>query len=143
MNDKISIAAVIQSAVTKLADDILRRHPDSKHNQGRYMAEAFVWDEIQSVAKGKSEDAWKRMVNEGIYTEPDRKEASDKLLATSPHLELHGKVTVPVKRFSADELAKKLKKQYKIPEATTKQLVDQSKVGTNGNLLLSIKEKSS
>lgn len=137
-----SLKANIQMDVQKIVNKILLNHPERNNRVGKQLLTAFVWDEIASLAKGSSEDAWKKMSVSGTYDEPDREEPQEKILAASPRFELRAKVTEPVKRFSGDALGTVLlNSKYKVALSDTAQFVDQAKVGKKGNLLLSIVEK--
>ena len=115
-------------------------NPDGTHNTGSMLGEAYLWDAVEAFAKGRSKKAWEALENEGVIIPPDV--TGEHALATSPHFVCSAKVTNPVRRFNADELAKLLKKQYKIPEPVSKALIEQAKVGTKPAVSYSIMERA-
>lgn len=142
MNDKIGLQSKIHLALASAAHFVTQKHPAAKDRKDKMVLDAYLWDAVISYAKAKSEDAWAKMEEAGIYAEPGREAPSEAMVGAVQHFEVHAKVTEPVKRFNDGELAQLLKKsKYKIPEADTKQFVEKAKVGKKGNLLLSIVEK--
>src|SRR5882672_9257394 len=126
---KIALQAFVRAIVGKrkswTADD-------------RTVLRALVWDAIGAEAKTQSEDAWNKMLRDKVYDEPIKTEPSNKLIGVTPHFEVHGKVTEPIKRFNVPKLGELLlKSKYKIPVHQTVAFVDQAKIGENGNLYLS------
>jgi hypothetical protein len=118
-------------------------NPDAKHNQGRLLGEAFMWDRIEAYAKNRSEAAWSALSKEGIIPEKKGLDPGEHQLAQSPNFACFARVTQPVKRFSGDELATLLaKSKYKVPVSTTKELIDQAKVPTNPMVTLKVVERS-
>jgi hypothetical protein len=140
MNTIVGITAQIHAEVGKLVQGLMQRHPDTKHNQGKSILEAFIWDEIQSVAKGKSDTTWERMEKAGIYekpTKPGKYECGE-----SPHFIIKANVTEPVKRFQEDELARVLEAStFAIPPHMTKGSVAAAKVPGNSQVRVKIEER--
>lgn len=114
-------------------------NPDAKHNTGRLLGEAFFWDHVCKMAKARSDAAWDKLLDEGLIERPE--EEGMHSLLTTPSFTCIAKVSKPVRRFSADELAKLLKKQHKIPEPVTKQLVEQAKVSTKPSVSYEVTER--
>ena len=136
----VGIAAQIHGEVAKLVQGIMSRHPDAKHNQGRSILEAFIWDEIQGLAKGRSDQVWERMEKAGIYEKPLK--AGKFECGESPHFIIKATVTEPVKRFQEDELARVLEASpFKIPPHMTKGFVGAAKVPGNGQVRVKIEER--
>ena len=118
-------------------------NPDEKHNTGRLIGEAFLWDQVEKYAKGRSDAAWVALAKEGVIPQKKSLEQGEHELAYSPSFLVIGKVTAPVKRFSVDELAKLLRmSKYKVPESTTKELVDRAKVPTASMASIRVIERS-
>ncbi len=104
-------------------------NPDTKHNTGSLLGDAFMWDKIEAYAKARADAAWLRLAREGIISDKKTLEPGDYELATSPSFVAVAKVTQPIKRFNADALANILaKSKYKVPVSTTKEYVDLAKV---------------
>lgn len=114
--------------------------PDTS-NTGAYLADAYLWDTVEAYAKGKSKEAWERLEKELDIKAPEV--AGAYVLATSPSFTVTAKVTQPVKRFNVDELAKALKKRYRVPEPTTKEMVEHAKVPTKSVCTLAVIERAS
>jgi len=104
-------------------------NPDTKHNSGRLLGEAFLWDRVAKYAEAKSDAVWKQLSSEGIIPDKASLGEGDHELAASPSFLAIAKVTKPIKRFSGDELADLLaRSKYKVPVSTTKELIDQAKI---------------
>jgi len=139
----ISYQAKIVSALGALKNDI--QSPDTKHNQGRYLAEAYFWDAVADYAKKQADRAWKGMESDGVIPDDGaRRELTtgEHILAESPRFVCRAVVTVPVRRFNVGELAKMLKKKHKIPEPTTVQYCEEAKKATVPQVRLAIEEKA-
>jgi len=135
------LKATIQNEVNKLVQSIMARHPDAKHNAGRSILETFIWDEIQSVSKGRSDTMWERMEDTRIYLKPDPKPGHYEC-GESPHFVIKASVTSPVRRFNEAELAAVLEQSiYKIPPHQTKGFVDAAKKPGNPMTKLRIVER--
>ena len=118
-------------------------NPDGKHNTGRLIGEAYLWDTVAKYAKGRSDAAWSALASEGVIPRKGEMEPGQHELAYSPNFVVVGRVTQPVKRFSGDELAKLLSKsKYKVPESTTKEMIDKAKVPTTSMASLTVIERS-
>lgn len=118
-------------------------NPDSKHNTGGMLGEAFLWDKIADYAKKKSDAAWEALEKEGIVPDTKSLTPGEHQLAESPSFAIYARVTNPVKRFNADELANLLaRSKYKVPVSTTKEFVDLAKIPTNPMCSLKVVERS-
>jgi len=138
----IGTAAQVHGEVAKLVQMIIARHPDGKHNKGRSILEAFVWDEVQRLAKGKSDSVWERMEHAKIYEKPEGNKPGKFECGESPHFVIKATVSEPVKRFQENELARVLEaSQFKIPPHMTKEFVGAAKVPGNGQVRLTIVER--
>jgi hypothetical protein len=117
-------------------------NPDAKHNQGRLLGEAFLWDRIEAYARNRSEAAWNALEKNGLVPNKKSLDPGDHQLTESPSFAVFARVTHPVKRFSGDELATLLaKSKYKVPVSTTKELIDQAKVPTNPMVTMKVVER--
>lgn len=120
------------------------KNPDEKHNQGRMLGEAFMWDEVERYAKSKSEAAWKVLEKEGILPDPSTlEEGSETEFGFSPSFVGVVKTTQPVRRFSGDALAVLLaKSKWKVPTSAAKEMIDDAKVPTKPMTSYKIIERS-
>jgi hypothetical protein len=138
MSYKTDIVRFLSGIVNKSVPN-----PDAKHNQGRLIGEAFLWDEVERYAKGKSDAAWEQMEKEGIIPDLNALETGDHELAYSPSFTIQATVTQPVKRFKQEELAQLLaKSKYKVPVSVTVELCDQAKLPGNPQRKIKIIERS-
>ena len=140
MSEALGLGAQVQNEMAKLVQGIMNKHPDGKHNQGRSILEAFIWDEIQKVSKGKSDGVWERMEKAQIYEKPLKPGKYE--CGESPHFIIKATVSEPVKRFKEDELLRVLEvSQYKIPPHIGKGFVGAAKVPGNPSVRLVIEER--
>lgn len=136
-----SYEATIAAELGQLSKALLGKSPDAKHNTGRILSEAFMWDAIAKIAKGRSEDAWSRV--EEITGEINQDLGpGEHTIANSPHLEVVVKVTNPVRRFDPETLANKLHEKYKVSKPTSLKMIEDAKVGKKSNVSASVVEKS-
>jgi hypothetical protein len=134
----ISFKAQVLSEISKLDRTI--QSPDTT-NKGALLARAFMWDEIASFAKKQSDSAWKELEDAGFIGHPD--EQGTHVIATTPKFSCVVQVSNPVKRFSADELQKIMKRsKFKVPEPVMREYIDQAKVGTKPAIKYTISERS-
>lgn len=135
---EISYQAKIIKALT---DAVFKIASPDKTNKGSLLANAFLWDTIQSYAKKQSDAAWADLEKAELY---DPKDAGDTpgtfVLAKSTHFTLTLTQSNPVRRFSVDYLAKQLKAKYKIAEPISKQLCEEAKQPTKPTKSLNIIE---
>lgn len=137
----MSYKLIVTKLLLNLADQAAKQNPDSKHNTGRTIGEAFFWDEVMKFAKGKSDDAWKRLETQGVSAEPETP-PGDHTLGVSPAFSVNLKVSEPRKAFNADALALKLNKsKYKVPVPIVKEMIEQAKIPTKSTFTYSIAER--
>jgi hypothetical protein len=138
---KTSVAARLTIELNKIAQFIEKNNPDSTHNTGRMIGQAYLWDIVESIAKKHSNSIWDRLEKDGVISR-DNLDPGAHELADTPHFVLSAKVTNPVRRFDDDEMAHLLKKsKYKVPEPITKQFIDQAKIPKKSTVTMTITEK--
>jgi len=136
----VGITSQIHMELMKLVQAIANRHPDARHNVGKVLVEAFIYDEIEKYAKGLSDKVWDRMEKTGVYEKPLKPGKYE--INESPHLVIKASVSEPVKRFSEDELARVLEaSEYKIPPHKTKGFVGAAKIPGTCAVRVSIVER--
>lgn len=128
----------IEKALSRLGTNGTE-NPDTKSNTGRAIGEAFLWDEVERLAKAKSKDAWAALDSIGLLT--DEKNPGEYLIAESPSFAVNVRISEPVRRFDPDHLADLLLKKYKVPKSTTKQFVEASKLPAKSTFTYKIIEK--
>lgn len=117
-------------------------NPDASHNTGKLLGEAFMWEKVAKFAESKAKAAWGAMEKEGIVPNKATLDPGDHELAYSPSFTVIAKVTQPVRRFDADEMAMLLaKSKYKVPVSTTKEYLEQAKVPTKPVASLKVMER--
>lgn len=145
MPTSISFQAQIISALGKMWRELGASRPDHRSNEGAALGEAFFWDTIQDYAKKRSDDLWDKLGENGIIKDEEQRKTltpGDHVLSESPRFRCFAKVTQPVRRFQPDSLAEALRKsKYKVPTATTIELVEKAKVPSTSQVKLSIIEK--
>lgn len=118
-------------------------NPDQKHNQGRLLGEAFMWDAVEKYAKGKSEAAWKALEKEGICPEKSTVEPStESEFGFSPSFVGVVKASKPVEKFDPETFAGILNRgKYRVPVSYTKEALSDAKVPGNPKVSYKIIER--
>lgn len=136
----------ITAALLSFVDGWLAKSPDAKHNTGRQLSSAFVWDTIAKVAKSRSDGYWKEMEAKGGVLGSTIQEMNlgpgDHIVANSPSFDLRVKISNPVRRFTPQVLAERLHKKYKIAIPTALQMIEDAKVPGTSNVIAAIVEKA-
>lgn len=133
----------IIKALSKFGNTNGTTNPDSKHNQGRMIGEAFMWEQVAKYAEGRADAVWAEMMVEGVVPKKDDLKEGEHEVAYSPSFVVIGKVSRPVKRFSGEQLATMLSRsKYRVPISTTKELIDKAKIDGNPQRTLKIIERS-
>lgn len=125
MPANMTFTARIVNELTKLSSKLDEANPDTKHNAGRLIGRALMWDQIAKYAKKQSEVAWNTLESEEIVSYVNS--PGDHNLAESPHFMVTDRVSEPRKAFNADALAEGLKK-YKIPKSVVLEAVERAKI---------------
>jgi len=117
-------------------------NPDSKHNTGRLLGEAYMWDQVEKYAKARSAAVWKEMEKEGLVPDKKTLDPGEYACADSPSFAVFAKVTQPIRRFDGEQLAGLLaKSKYKVPVSTTKELIEEAKVPGNPAVRMVVVER--
>lgn len=141
MTKAISFSAQITKHLHKISDLCDSHNPDAKNNVGRLLGIAYFWIAVEKYAKSKKEEAWKALDKEGIIEDTSNLNAGEYALAESPHFYASAKVSQPVRRFDADELATQLNKKYKVPLPASREMIEAAKVPTKSVVTKSIVER--
>jgi hypothetical protein len=138
----MSYTADVRKALMRLGKNGTE-NPDSKHNVGRMLGEAFLWAEVKHYAEARYAHAMDVLTKEGIAPLKNLVEPGEVEFARSPTFVATVKATQPVKRFNPDTLAAIMKaSKYKVPEPFMKQMIDNAKVATTSMVTYKIVEKS-
>lgn len=133
------VARIIKELQT-FADNIPL--PDAKHNAGRLLAQAFLWDVVRKHAEKQSLQMWEHLKNEGLIPQNGSLEPGAHVLCESPRFVCTARISIPVKRFSPEELSKLLKaSKYRVPEPITIEFVEKAKVPSKSSTTLSVVER--
>ena len=141
---QVSLQARIVAALAGLFKEVSAKSID-RSNSGPFLRDMFIWDTIADYAKKQADLSWDKAVDAGVIED---KEARAKMspgehtLTESRYFKCIAVVTQPVRRFSVDSLATKLKKQFKVPEATTKELCEASKEAGSPQVRLRVEERA-
>jgi hypothetical protein len=134
---KTEIAKLLSSLGMKAVE----KNPDMKNNTGRAIGEAYFWDEVQALAKAKSDEAWERLETMGMVVEDDP-EPGDYDIGSSPHFAVTCKVSKPRKKFDEQAAAKAINKKWKdVPIPAVRQIFEQSKLPSTKTKTYNISEK--
>lgn len=132
----------ITKLLSNLQDKAMQVNPDSKHNTGRSIGDAYFWDEVVKFAKGKSDQAWERLEMQGISLD-DKANPGDHALGVSPSFTVNCKVSEPRRAFSLGEAAQLLNKsKFKIPIPLATELLERAKIPGKSTLTYSIAERA-
>lgn len=138
-----SFEARIVQATLAMHAALMKDAPDTKHNVGHTLAQALIWDTIQSMAKKNSDALWKSLEVDGHIPASETLAPGDHAPLDTPHFVVTAKATLPVKRFSPDQLAQDLyKSKYKVPLPIAKQMIDEAKKSTKSTVIWNINERS-
>jgi hypothetical protein len=119
-------------------------NPDGKHNMGRAIGEAYMWDVVAKYADARRKEAHKRMEDQGIVKDKKELDPGDHILADSPSFVITASVTQPVRRFSQEALAQVLSKtKYKVPRAVVDECCEKAKVPSSSTVTVKIAERTS
>lgn len=133
----------IVAKLNALFESIMLEAPDATHNTGRFLAEAYFWDAVQSIAKGRSEKAWAKMIEHNILDGAKDRDPGEYELASSPHFVCNLKVSEKRRAFNADVLADKLaKSKFKVPKPIARQFIENAKVPGKSSNTYKIEEKA-
>jgi hypothetical protein len=118
------------------------KFPD-RSNKGKSFALLAMWKKVQQLAEKKYETLLASMIKEDMIDDPKGiTTPGNHVLAESGKFSVVVNVSVPRREFNPDWLANKLMKEYKVPVATTKQLIEEAKrPGTTQVRRLTVAEK--
>jgi hypothetical protein len=139
--DPHSYLGKIVKELNAIETRLISQNPDAKDNKGRIIGEIYLWDEIQKIAKSKSDALWDAAEAEGLLKYDDLS-TGQHLVAQSPSFVVTASVSEPVRRFDPDTLAKWLFDNKKIPVIITKEQIERAKIPTKSQTRVAIIEKA-
>jgi len=104
--------------ITKALYKLNVKSPDQS-NVGGYLADVYLWETIEKLAKGKAEDAWRSLVREHIIPADDtlRENVIGRFISTkTDHFIVEVEIKNPRSLFDKEEFIKKVSAEFKIPK---------------------------
>lgn len=135
-----SFLGKIVKAVNAVAVQLQALNPDAKHNTGRFIGEAYLWDEISKYAEARSKALWEQLETDGVI-KSEKLDPGGHALTESPRFIVSAEVTVPVRRFDPNVFANWLEKYKKVPVIVTKEQLELAKVPTKSQVKMKIIER--
>jgi hypothetical protein len=103
------------------------KFPD-RSNRGKQFALLVLWKKVEQMAEKKYDTLLAGMIKEDVIDDPKSiKTPGNHVLAESGKFSVQVNVSVPRREFNGDWLAARLMKDYKVPVAITKQLIEEAK----------------
>jgi hypothetical protein len=103
------------------------KFPD-KTNRGKLFALLTMWKKVEQIAEKKYGKLLEDMVKDEIIDDPKGLTTpGNHVLGESGKFSVNVNVSVPRREFNGDWLAARLMKDYKVPVAITKQLIEEAK----------------
>jgi hypothetical protein len=100
----------------------------SRSNAGKDFAMLFVWKLIEQVSGKKYKELMDKLISDGRLVDPQTLSfAGNHVLGEAGRYIVQVNVSVPRREFNADWLANRLLKDYKVPHAITRQLIEEAK----------------
>jgi hypothetical protein len=97
-------------------------------NKGKSFSMLLMWKKVEQLASKKYDKLLESMVGDGMMDDPKSLTVpGNHVLAETSKVSVMVNVSVPRREFNVDWLAKKLLKEYKVPEAMTKVLIEEAK----------------
>lgn len=128
MNDvstDLGFQAQIYSELDTFPDRL--KFPD-RTNRGRGFAMLLVWKRIEQLASKKYDKLLEELVKEEQLTDPKSIEVpGNHVIGESGRITVQVNVSMPRREFNVDWLAKRMEKEYKVPPAMTRTLVEEAK----------------
>jgi hypothetical protein len=103
------------------------KFPD-RSNRGKQFALLTLWKKVEQMAEKKYSALLANMIKEEVIDDPKSiTTPGNHVLAESGKFSVQVNVSVPRREFNGDWLAARLMKDYKVPVAITKQLIEEAK----------------
>jgi hypothetical protein len=103
------------------------KFPD-KANRSKGFAMLMMWKRVQQMAEKKYDKLLEELIREEQLTDPKSLTVpGNHVIGESGKIAVQVNVSVPRREFNGDWLANELNKKWKIPTATTKQLLEEAK----------------
>lgn len=138
----LNFLAQIYTDVEEMPNRI--KFPD-RSNQGKNFFLLMMWKQVETLVTKKYEGLLKSLIQEELLTDPKSMSTpGNYVLGETKKVAVQINVSQPRREFDVAWLAQRLKKDYKVPEAVTRQLVEEAKRPGNTNVRrLTIVEKGS
>ena len=144
MNDKVGLNFLTQiySDIEEMPNRI--KFPDrSNRSKGFFLL--MMWKQVEQLASKKYDNLLKQLIDDEQLTDPKSMNIpGNYVLAETPKIAVNVNVSQPRREFDVGYLAMKLEKDYKVPQAITRQLVEEAKrPGATNVRRLTVIEKGS
>ena len=121
----LGLQAQLWMLLDTLADKL--KFPD-RSNAGRDFAMLFVWKHTEQIAAKKYKELLDKLVQDEMIEDAQViTNAGNHMLGEAGRYAVQVNVSVPRREFNADWLAERMAKDYKVPTAITKQLIEEAK----------------
>jgi hypothetical protein len=121
----LGLQAQIYTDVETMPDRIKFR---DRSNVGKALALLMMWKKVEQLAAKKYETLLKKQIEEGAITDPQSITVpGNHMLGGNNKIMIQANVSVPRREFNVDWLAARMEKDYKVPQAMTRQLVEEAK----------------
>jgi hypothetical protein len=122
---ELSFQAQVYADIEQMPNRL--RFPE-RSNVGREFSMLLMWKKVEQFAAKRYETLITRLVSEEAIDDPKALTTpGNYVLGEAGKVSVQVNVSVPRREFNLEWLAKRLNKDYKIPEAITRQLVEEAK----------------
>lgn len=107
----------LQRIVDAMTPLLKLKAPDKKSNVGALLWDIYIWQNVNSLAKKKLEQAWKVIEADKLIPDDDTLRAvqGERVILQTENLSCVIKVEPPRKIFDKDKFILRLSKKYKLP----------------------------
>jgi hypothetical protein len=128
----LGFQAQIYNEVELMPDRI--KFPD-RSNLGKFYGLLLMWKRVEQLASKKYDALLEKLIKEDQLTDPKTISIpGNHTIGESGKIAIQVSVSQPRREFSADWLVKRLEKDYKVPPAITRQLIEEAKRPGNTNV---------
>jgi hypothetical protein len=139
MNTELGFQAQIYNDLEEMPNRI--KFPD-KTNQGKMFAMLMLWKRVETLAGKKYEGLLKQSITEDLIKDPKTlKVPGVHVIGQSSKLTVEVNVSKPRREFNMEWFCAQMKRQFKVPEAVTRELYEKAKQeGETSQRTITVKE---
>lgn len=140
MQQELGFQAQIYNYVEEAPDKIT--FPD-KSNKGKLLAMLMLWKRMATLAEKKYDTLLKQTIDEDLVKDPKTLSTPGvHVIGEANKITVEVNVSKPRREFNMDWFCAQMKKQFKVPEAVTRELYEKAKQeGSVQNRAITVKEK--